>query len=284
MTKRIKTSAFLIGLLFVILLFLFEGCCPGILSSILSSFMPVGIAWIITVIIMTFAVYLMVFLISTKLLKLSMEEIGIPRIRFDFKWVISGVVLAAAVLIIYFAMPGKSGIVDSSISLFDRLLISIAIAFLAGVNEEIIFRGLFMHIMKYRFNVCAAIIVPSFIFAAIHLLNGQLTAVGAILLLVGATAAGCMFSLIALVKDSIWNSVAVHAIWDLFIGEMIVVANEPKGREMFYKSLDTANPVITGGGYGIDCSVICIACFAIVSVIAYAQMKSTKKEPSVSHK
>ena len=277
MKNKIKMSTFVVGVLFAVLFFFIEGIGSGLLRSLLSLVMPEGAAALISSIVLIGVIYLLIFLVTTKLLKLSMEEIGIPKIRIEIRWVIVGCILTAAVCGIYFALPGQTGVVDSSISQFDRFLISVSIAAVAGINEELIFRGLFMHILKYRFNVPAAVIVQSFLFAALHLLNGNLSITGAIQLLAGATAAGCMFSMIALVKDSVWNSAIVHGIWDLFVGEIIAFANEPKGREMFYKSLNTSNPLITGGGYGIDCSVICIFCFAAVFCIAYREYRKYRK-------
>lgn len=267
------------GILFVFLFYLIEGICPFILTSLLSAILPAGAASIISTVIMVLIMYMLIYLVSSKLLKLSMKEIGVPGIRFETKWIITGFVLAAAVLGIYFMMPGRSGLVDSGISQFDRILISISVAILAGINEELIFRGLFMHIMKYRFNIPAAIVIPSFLFACAHFINGQLSPTGIIMLLAGATSVGCMFSMIALTKDSIWDSAVVHAIWDLFIGGLFIIANEPTGDELFYKNIDIANPLITGGGYGVDCSVICIACFAVVFVIAYREYKKNRTIP-----
>jgi membrane protease YdiL (CAAX protease family) len=273
MEKRIKTSTFCIGILFVFIFYLLEAECPDLVTSLLSAVFPPGLASIISSVLMVLLVYIMIYLVSTKILKLSMKEIGIPAVRIDAKWLIAGFALIAVVLGIYFIMPGQYGLVDSKTSQLDRLLISIAVAILAGINEELIFRGLFMHIMKYRFNIPAAIIIPSFLFASVHLFNGQLDPAGIIMLLAGGTSVGCMFSMIALTKDSIWNSAIVHAIWDLFIGGIFIVANEPTGEEIIYKKIDISNPLITGGGFGIDCSVICIICFVIVFVIAYKEYK-----------
>ena len=67
---------------------------------------------------------------------------------------------------------------------------------------------------EMRFNRIAGILVPSISFAAIHLLNGEIDLPSKIMLLIGGTAVGVMFSLIALAGRSVWNSAIVHVLWD----------------------------------------------------------------------
>ena len=146
----------------------------------------------------------------------------------------------------------------------------------AGICEEVIFRGIFMHAVGRRWGVAAGVLVPSVTFAIVHVLAGPIDTVGFFMLLVGGTASGIMFSMIALVQDSIWNSAIVHGSWDAVIIGIFSIYATGSGKGMghlFMKHLDSSSLLLTGGDFGIEVSVVCLVAYAVVSGYAYRQYR-----------
>ena len=77
----------------------------------------------------------------------------------------------------------------------------------AGIGEEFLFRGVIMGILEKEFNLKVALFFPSILFGLLHASHlPQPTFLDLSLLLIGGTAVGIMFSLIALQSRSIWTS------------------------------------------------------------------------------
>ena len=136
-----------------------------------------------------------------------------------------------------------------------------------------IFRGLFLRLFEMRFNRIAGILVPSISFAAIHLLNGEIDLPSKIMLLIGGTAVGVMFSLIALAGRSVWNSAIVHVLWDFFIIGIFSFTTTPGPSCLFAYHLTDTNIFITGGEFGIEPSLLSTIAYIIVAIVAYRELR-----------
>jgi hypothetical protein len=104
-------------------------------------------------------------------------------------------------------------------------------------------------------------------------LNGEIDLPSKIMLLIGGTAVGVMFSLIALAGRSVWNSAIVHVLWDFFIIGIFSFTTTPGPSCLFAYHLTDTNIFITGGEFGIEPSLLSTIAYIIVAIVAYRELR-----------
>ena len=216
--------------------------------------------------------YLGVKLLCKKYLKLEMKELNITKLKINYKWIIIGILLPTAIIIINILSRGQ--FVANDLSIWEMLSIITKGVFVyalsGGIVEELMFRGVMMNVLDKRFNRIIAILIPSLIFALSHIPNGNIDILSKILLIIAGTTVGIMFSLIADSEKTIWNSAIVHIIWNLFIiGGILSIGTEINENAIVNYVLDNKSMILTGGEFGIEASIIAVLGYVVVSVIAY---------------
>ena len=147
----------------------------------------------------------------------------------------------------------------------------------AGTVEEIVFRGIILHLIEAKWGRTAAVAVPSVLFGAVHLIGAELPAASGLLVLAAGTLVGIMFSLIALEGGSVWNSALVHALWNiLIIGGGLSVGEAPDPYAVATYVLKTRNVLLTGGEFGVEASAIAAAGYCAVSFLALLMLKKRR--------
>jgi len=125
-----------------------------------------------------------------------------------------------------------------------------------------------------------AILVPSVIFGLLHAIGKDLYLIDLLMLLVGGTLVGIMFSLIVYESGSIWNSVFVHGLWNFIVGGGVLhIGTTHSDSSVFSYKLINDSPLLTGENLGIDISVIAILGYlvVIVSILLLLNKRKTKK-------
>ena len=151
----------------------------------------------------------------------------------------------------------------------------------AGFVDEMVFRGVILNLFAQRWNKVVAVIVPSLLFGIVHILGADFTFGSCLLVILTGTMVGVMFSLIALQSGSVWNSGIVHAIWNIvIIGGGLSIGETADAHAIASYVLDTRSFAVTGGQFGIEASVISLAGYCIVAVIAYAQLRADNAKRS----
>ena len=89
---------------------------------------------------------------------------------------------------------------------------------------------------------------------------------------------GIMFSLILLESGSFWNNALVHALWNMSTIGLIHTGTESSDLAVYTYVLKSGNFFITGGDFGIEASVIAIAGYIAVSLIAFLMIKKKGKQ------
>ena len=186
---------------------------------------------------------------TVKVLRLKMRSFGIS---FDIKpWgVLFSLLLPASVILAFLFI----------------VISSILTALKAGIIEEMLFRGFIMKLLENRWNKFAAIFVPSFIFSLFHIPSMETFSIaGVVLLTVSGTLAGIMFSLAAYKGNSIANSAIIHAVWNLVMVTDILhitTAQGYYGNPIFSIIIPSDQLLLTGGGFGVEASIIAIVGYA----------------------
>lgn len=259
----------------------------GMLSQLLASALllvkvPAGICNIVAGILYIGITYIVLKMLIEKILKLEFSDFGIPKFYVKGKWILAALLLPIAVKGSYFLfIPGEyvlSGM--SADQIFQTLSAGIFyIGIAAGFVEEMVFRGLILNCIKKAWNEKAAIIIPSVLFGLLHVLGQDYSVGNSLLVIFAGTMAGIMFSLIAIENNSVWNSGIVHALWNIFIiGGGLAIGEKADSYSVATYVIGTKSFAITGGEFGIESSVIALAGYCIVAIVAFAMIKSRQKK------
>lgn len=216
--------------------------------------------------------FVLLKLLSQRLLKMEMHDLGMPRFSIKPKWVIAGVLLPVTVKAVYLLFfPGKyisSGMNGNQI--FSTLSAGIVFTGIAaGFVEEMVFRGVVLNLLKEKWNIKIAVLLPSVVFGLVHIIGMDFSIISSLLVIIAGTMVGIMFSVIAIEGGSVWNSGMVHALWNIFIiGGGLSIGDKADEYSVMTYVLASKAFALTGGEFGIESSVIALAGYIAVALAA----------------
>lgn len=208
---------------------------------------------------------------TKKCLNLKLRDFGIT---FCFKkWgIIFSLVLPLLVVIVYCTIGETTVNKFASWEVFLIILTSMLTALKAGILEEMLFRGFIMRLLESRWNRLTAILLPSIVFSLAHIPSMEkVSAVGVFLLLVSGMLVGVMFSVAVYAGQSVGNSILIHSMWNfVMITDIlhITTAQEAYGTPIFSIIIETQNSLLTGAGFGSEASLISIAGYGMICILA----------------
>jgi len=134
----------------------------------------------------------------------------------------------------------------------------------AGVAEEIVLRGVLFRYVESLLGTWASVAISAVIFGGLHLSNENATLTGAVAI---ALEAGVMFAVLYALTRSLWVVVGVHAGWNLMqgLGLGIVVSGSSDTGMGFLVSNPTGPEFVSGGGFGIEASVVSVVVWLLVA-------------------
>lgn len=243
--------------------------------------LPMGICNIMAGILYLGLSFTFLILLIEKVFKQEAADFGMPKLKILPKWLLVAIVLPVCVKGSYLlCFTGEY--VSSKMSgkdIFSTLSAGIVFTGIAaGFVEEMVFRGVVFNLFKKSWNIKAAILLPSFIFAFVHLLGMDFSFGSSLLVLLSGTMVGIMFSLIAIESGSLWNSGIVHAIWNIvMIGGGLAIGNQVDEYSLMTYVIPTKSFVITGGEFGVESSIIALIGYIIVSIMAFVMIIKKEK-------
>ena len=243
---------------------------------------PSRLLVIIRPLLETVVLSLLVWLYVNKVLKKPLRDFRICKPRNIVIWTLCGLALPVAVSA-FFILFTQGTFTASGFDTAQNIRIILRAVFssclVAGITEELIFRGLIMRLLENRWNKAVAVVVPSVCFGLLHILNIEAPNVSDIIILVIAgTAVGIMFSLIAIESGSIWASAFVHGVWNLvIIGGILEIGAEPSS-SIFTYTLASRSALLTGGAFGIESSLPSIVGYFVVICLALILLRNTSRE------
>lgn len=269
-------------LLVILLLFVTQ----GIASLIYTFSLPTIISSFVYTIMYVFLTFWGIKQIVKKLLKFSLRECRIIKLHLSKEWLICAFILPVYVITIFLLTPGE--FIQNEFNGSQAIGIIITAIFVtglgAGIVEEMVFRGVIMTVLEKQWGRGIAILVPSFIFGMLHAIGKDLRVIDFLLLLIGGTCVGIMFSLIVIKSGSIWNSVLVHAIWNItIIGNVLHIGAFHNQNSMYSYKLYSDSLLLTGGRFGIEVSSVAILGYASVIIYTFLTMKRNKKLEERNH-
>jgi membrane protease YdiL (CAAX protease family) len=131
---------------------------------------------------------------------------------------------------------------------------AIALALSSGVFEELLFRGALFRIVEEWLGSWISLLVSSFVFGFVHLLNPAATLTGALFISVEA---GLLLAAAYMVTRRLWMSIGFHMSWNytqsaVFSGIVSGGVSEPGLIKPIIKGPD----FLTGGSFGLEASVV----------------------------
>lgn len=271
------------GSIVAILVLLVSQVVAQLLASVLVIIkIPTGICNIVAGLLYFVFTYFLLKVLMSKILKLNMVDYGFAKTGLKFKWCLIAIVLPLIVTGVYLLFfQGK--FVPSDMNgnqIFTTL--SAGIVFMgiaAGFVEEMVFRGVILNLLKERWNIWIAVIVPSVLFGLVHVIGMDFSLGSCLLVILAGTMVGIMFSLIEIESGSVWNNGLVHAIWNIvIIGGVLSIGEEADSYSVMSYVLDSKAFAITGGEFGIESSVIALIAYIVVAVFAFAMIMKKQKD------
>lgn len=183
--------------------------------------------------------------------------------------IIGGGMLSLAVILDFVLGGLKIWINISNISL-GIFILFIGGWLLQGFQEEFLTRSILMTYFREKYDIKMAILINSIIFSLLHLGN---TSFG-IIPLINIFLIGLVFSLLVLVSDSILVAGAAHSFWNMFQANIfgIAVSGNEKNMNTIFMSEPVGNKLISGGGFGIEGSIIVTILEIIAIVVLYKKL------------
>ncbi|MGT2800175.1 CPBP family intramembrane glutamic endopeptidase [Streptococcus marmotae] len=167
----------------------------------------------------------------------------------------------------------NQGIIMNDLFIHSILVGGIAVAF----AEELVFRGFLQKLFQDRFGLGVACLIPSFIFATLHLFNGKLDLIETFLLLVAGTSVGTMFALIRIESHSLLNSWILHVAWNSMTS-LIAIGTINNPETIATLILPSSTPLLTGGQYGVDITLPAMLGYLLVAGFAWRKIGNVIKE------
>lgn len=139
------------------------------------------------------------------------------------------------------------------------------VGFVAGIVEEIIFRGIIYRLVEDIFGSWIAIAFSAVLFGLVHLGNPNATWQGAIGI---ALEAGLLFAALYALTRSLWLVMGLHFAWNVVQGPIlgIVVSGSTDGGAGFLNSTMTGPELLSGGVFGLEASMLTIVLLTAVGV------------------
>jgi membrane protease YdiL (CAAX protease family) len=150
----------------------------------------------------------------------------------------------------------------------------------AAVTEELMFRGVALQAIEQRWGSRVAVAVTALFFGAAHLANPGATLWSGLAI---AAEAGVMLGAAFLWRRSIWLVVGVHFAWNTaeqLLG-VPVSGHTPDAR--LWTVHVTGSPLLTGGSFGMEASVIPVVIGLLLAVPMFAAARRRGNLVSARH-
>ena len=220
----------------------------------------------------------MILLFSRYLLKLTTEDLWLkpPQKTLSYlRGYLAGIILfssfiGSSLLIKHLVYAGKG-----NLPLVDIVIYLPAFA-IQSFQEELLTRGLLQRLIKNKWGVWPSILLPSFIFAALHLANSGMHLIA----FMNIFLVGIVFALMVYATGSLWYAAAAHAAWNYVQG--VIYGQNVSGIELGGSLLrfDTIGKteLLTGGQFGPEGSIIVTLILSIALLYYYQKYKRTEEK------
>jgi len=150
----------------------------------------------------------------------------------------------------------------------------IAFFVIVAFNEEILVRGYVLTNLMASMNKYWALIVSALMFSVMHLGNDSTSYISTANLFI----AGIMLGIYTIHKRNLWFPIAMHFTWNFFQGPVLGFEVSGTKMESAINQQVSGNPLITGGEFGFEGSLLLTA--MMIASTAYIHIKYKNNENS----
>lgn len=141
----------------------------------------------------------------------------------------------------------------------------LAMAVLSGIGEELIFRGGVFRILEDMFGTSAALILSGAFFGALHLMNPHATWFSGLAV---SLEAGVLLGAAYAASRNLWLPIGIHIGWNFTEGGIFGAAVSGAGGGHGIVTMPLQGPpLLTGGSFGPEGSLIAIVICSVVGLI-----------------
>lgn len=135
----------------------------------------------------------------------------------------------------------------------------------AGVSEEIIFRGVLYRLAERGLGTWLSMLLSGLVFGAAHLGNPEATWWGALAI---AIEAGLMFAVLYAITRNLVLMMGIHTAWNLMQGPVLgsVISGSSSEGSGLLRSHPAGPELLSGGAFGIEASLVTVALLSVVTV------------------
>ena len=153
-----------------------------------------------------------------------------------------------------------------------------ALAIMAGIVEEILFRGLMFRLSSRVVGTWGAMLFTSALFGLAHLANKGATLGSGVAIMLEA---GILLSAAYVVTGRLWLPIGLHIGWNFTEGSIygMQISGNVVDTGLLRGSL-TGPTLLTGGAFGPEASIVAvIVCLALASCLLYRAAQLGRIEP-----
>jgi len=182
---------------------------------------------------------------------------------------VGGSFVVALVLGVYTIGSGDGA--NFGVSALPAVLLALLGWTVQASTEEVAFRGYLLPVMAVRGRLWLAVIASAAVFAALHLFNPNVTFLG----IFNIGLYGVFTALYALREGSLWGVCALHTVWNWMVGNVIgtAVSGGSASFGLLHLTPADAPELLSGGGFGIEGSIITTLALAAAIALVYWQAR-----------
>lgn len=201
----------------------------------------------------------------------------IGPVRLKPVWCATAALMPALVCGVYLLLPGQWAQADGRMDPASILAVGVLYLGLGtGIVEEAVFRGFIMTALERRWGRTVAVLLPSVLFGAVHIIGNSLDAPSMIQLVLAGTMVGVLFSLVALESGNIWNGALIHGVWNCVLMSILHIGPEADPGALFSYIPASGNFLLTGGDFGIEASIVSVAAYGVFAALALWLLRRRK--------
>ena len=137
-------------------------------------------------------------------------------------------------------------------------------AIFAAISEEMVFRGILLRWIEEFAGSWAGLTTSSLLFGFAHYFNPGASVIACLWI---AVEAGILLGGAYLLTRSLWLPIGIHAAWNFTQGEIFGVPVSGTTVHGFLRARLVGSPMLTGGPFGLESSVIALAVATAAGVL-----------------
>ncbi|GHG03746.1 CPBP family intramembrane glutamic endopeptidase [Thalassotalea marina] len=205
----------------------------------------------------------------------SLSKIGLSIRGFTEHGLIA-FALGTLILLIGFVLLYVTNYIDFSINEMSSVpwIANIGLFTAVAIGEEVFCRGYIQHRLSTVLKPLTAMLITSGCFAALHYANDNLNLVGFLNLFL----AGILFGVYYMHTNNLLFPIVLHFAWNFIQGPILGFSVSGMETSSWLSITASDNPLITGGAFGFEGSILC----TILTVIAIIKVHHWLKPRSLT--